>query len=104
MDPPEPTQHSFVVRVRLEETATETGHWTWSGHVTHVPDGSRRYVRSLPDVSDFIAGYLEQMGMSFGWSGLVRKWFRRRHRADPMPPSRPHRSLLEDADDHDASQ
>ena len=55
------TSHSFIVKVWLEETAAEAGHPKWRGHITHVPDGLRRYVESLDDISNFISAYFEAM-------------------------------------------
>jgi hypothetical protein len=55
---PESNTHSFVVKVWLEETAEEAGGARWRGHVSHVPDGERRYVERLQEVTAFIAPYL----------------------------------------------
>ena len=54
---------SFVVRVWLEETATDTEPALWRGHITDIVTGTRRYVQKLDDVSAFIASYLEKMGV-----------------------------------------
>ncbi len=56
---------SFVVRVWLEETATDTEPAVWRGHITDVTTGSRRYVQKLDEIADFIALYLSQMGVVF---------------------------------------
>jgi hypothetical protein len=63
MNPEESPTHSFIVKVWLEETARETRRARWSGHITHVPDGERRYLKDLDGVTDFIARYLEEMGV-----------------------------------------
>lgn len=55
------TSHSFIVKIWLEETAVEAGQAKWRGHITHVPDGVRRYVESLDDISTFISAYLKAM-------------------------------------------
>jgi hypothetical protein len=63
MDPYGSQSHSFVVKVWLEESVEEAGEATWRGHVTHVPDQDRRYVHTLDDILDFIAPYLDLMGV-----------------------------------------
>ncbi len=55
------TSHSFIVKIWLEETAVEAGQAKWRGHITHVPDGVRRYVESLDEISTFISAYLKAM-------------------------------------------
>lgn len=55
------TSHSFIVKIWLEETAAEAGQAKWRGHITHVPDGVRRYVESLDEISNFISVYLTEM-------------------------------------------
>ena len=77
MDLFESNTHSFIVKVWLEETAEEAGQATWRGHITHVSNGERRYLKELDDISMFIASYLEQMGVWFGKRWRVRDWLRR---------------------------
>ncbi len=63
MDPHGFQSQSFIVKVWIEESAEEAGEATWRGHVTHVPDQERRYLHTLDDIVDFIAPYLELMGV-----------------------------------------
>jgi hypothetical protein len=84
VDQVENNTHSFIVKVWLEETAEEAGRAMWRGHITHVPDGERRYVQDLGDVSTFIVPYLQQMGVRIGnrrqvgdWPGRLRACFGR---------------------------
>ncbi len=60
---PDSTNHSFIVRVWLEETAEEAQVARWRGQITHVPSQKRRYVEDLRDLNEFIAGYLQAMGV-----------------------------------------
>ena len=59
MDLSESNTHSFVVKIWLEDEAQVR----WRGHITHVPGGERRYVDDLGEIPDFIAPYLEAMGV-----------------------------------------
>lgn len=68
--------HSFVVRIWIEETAEEAGHAQWRGHITHVPDGTRTYLRSLDDIPAFIGPYLFALGVRSGLSYRLRHWMR----------------------------
>ena len=61
MDTLESTNHPFIVRIWLEESAEEVRRATWRGHITHAPTGKRCYLDSLDDIATFIAPYLEGM-------------------------------------------
>jgi len=63
MDLPETPTHSFIVKIWLEETIAEAGVATWRGHITHVPDGVRKYIDSLNEISAFVIPYLEELGV-----------------------------------------
>jgi hypothetical protein len=66
--------HSFIVKVWLEETAEEAGRATWRGHITHVPSGERRYIQDLDQIRNFVALYLEEMGVRFRARFRVQQW------------------------------
>jgi len=68
---------SFVVRISLEEAAEDGRDPTWSGHVTHVASGERRYLRRLDDIAAFIRPYLERMGVGVPPHGRARTWLER---------------------------
>lgn len=72
----ESTSQSFIVKIWVEETAEEAGEIIWRGHVTHVPSGERRYLRTLDDVSAFIEPYLLRLGVTLGLRSR-RTWRRR---------------------------
>ena len=59
-DWPEPIQHSFIVKIWLEESRRPAGPGTWRGHVTHVPGSERCYFQDLDlsRITEFIADYL----------------------------------------------
>lgn len=70
----EPSTHSFIVKIWLEETAEQSSEAKWRGCVTHVSSGTRRYVESLDAVASFIATYLEAMGVRFGLIAQLKHW------------------------------
>jgi hypothetical protein len=72
--------HSFIVKVWIEEGANKDDDATWYGHVTRVPGGEQRYVRSLSEIGDFIRPYLKAAGIRFGLSARIKKWFSFRSR------------------------
>jgi hypothetical protein len=76
MDEIESEAQSFIVRVWVEERAQEGGQSTWRGHITHVPSGERRYLKNLDEIGDFIAPYLERMGVKLGIRWRMRRWLR----------------------------
>jgi hypothetical protein len=75
MDAFESNSHSFIVKVWLEETAAEAGEARWRGYITHVPSGKKHYLKSLNEITDYIAPYLQEMGVKIRQS---RSWFKRR--------------------------
>lgn len=70
----EPSTHSFIVKIWLEEPARATRRARWRGHITHVQSGERRYLKNLAGVADFIAPYLEEMGVRGARRGRLRGW------------------------------
>jgi hypothetical protein len=81
---------SFVIRLWIEEPATESQKATWRGYISHVgPEGAlgggreartaggaangagasgtapgaRRYVQDLAEITEFLAAFLRQMGV-----------------------------------------
>ena len=78
MDQPEPKVQSFIVKLWLEEADEETGKAVWRGHITHVPGGQRRYLKSQSDLRDFIGPYLEDMSVKRGLAFRLRTWLGRR--------------------------
>ncbi|MCI0396120.1 MAG: hypothetical protein L0332_30125 [Chloroflexi bacterium] len=58
--------HSFIIKIWLEETATEAEQARWRGHITHVPSGNRRYLQDLDEIKSFITPYLERLGIKLG--------------------------------------
>jgi hypothetical protein len=54
---------SFLVKIWIEELTEEPNCRTWRGHITHVPDGKRRYFSSLNELHEFIGRYLKEMGI-----------------------------------------
>jgi hypothetical protein len=77
MDTLESTTQSFIVKVWVEESAREDGREIWHGHITHVPTSQRRYLKNLDEIEDFIAPYLEEMGVKLGIRWRLRHWLRR---------------------------
>jgi hypothetical protein len=73
---PESSIHSFVIKLWLEETAEEAGRarQAWRGYITHVPSEARRYIQDLDEITDFIAPYLEQMGIRLDVRRRLRQW------------------------------
>jgi hypothetical protein len=65
VDDPAGSNHSFIVKIWLEETAEEADRALWRGHITHIPSGKRRYLQTLDQIAAFIIPYLERIGVEF---------------------------------------
>ena len=74
MDLDESRIHSFVIRVWVEEFDELSQRVVWRGHITHVQNRERRLIKSLPEVTAFIAPYLAQMGVRPSWCQQLRHW------------------------------
>ena len=53
------TNHSFVVRIWLEEPAGDNGEIKWRGHITHFPSMLDKYFDDLEDLNNFIRSCLK---------------------------------------------
>jgi hypothetical protein len=67
--------HSFVVKIWREDPAGDPAEARWRGHITHVPSGDRRYLKSLNEVVAFMVPYLVSMGVRVDALGKVLSWF-----------------------------
>ena len=76
MDSLEPGVQSFIVKVWVEDNAETGGQSFFRGHITHVTSRKRRYLKNLGEIEDFIAPYLEEMGVKLGIRWQVRHWFK----------------------------
>ena len=65
--------HSFIVKVWIIEDVNKDGHSTWYGHITRVPGGEQRYLRSLSEIENFIRPYLKAAGIRFRLIDRIRK-------------------------------
>lgn len=74
----ESNTHSFIIKIWLEETLPEAKQALWRGHITHVPDGQRSYLKDLDDIPAFLAPYLQQMGVALPRRWRLRAWLRQR--------------------------
>ncbi len=68
------SNHSFIIRIWIEETAEEAGRVVWRGQIVHVPSGERRHVQDLDSITAFIAKYLDAMGVKHPVRWQVRQW------------------------------
>lgn len=64
MNLPNAINQSFIIRVWIEEPATESQPAVWRGHVTHVPSGARKYIQDLHEIASIIAPYLADLGVN----------------------------------------
>jgi hypothetical protein len=77
MSADEPWVESFVVRISGEHVAGQHNQRVWSGHITHVPDGARRYFQRLDVIPIFISAYLLQHSVRLAPEWWARGWLER---------------------------
>ena len=76
MDFPESQVHSFIVKLWVKQS----GHAGWTiehGYVTRVPDGERRYLRNVSEITDFIESSLGQMEDEAKVRSPFHRWLKR---------------------------
>ena len=56
----QPSPHSFIVRMWLEEPGNKARHETWRGYVTHIPGQERRYFTDVNEIIGFINFWLKE--------------------------------------------
>jgi hypothetical protein len=65
MDTFEATNHSFIVRIWLEEPETGSTCVSWRGYISHVPNGRRQYLTTLSDITAYIEPHVRSFGIQF---------------------------------------
>jgi hypothetical protein len=76
MDEIESEAQSLIVSIWVEERAEGADRGIWRGHIIHVSSGRRRYMENLDEIGDFIAPYLELMGVKLGVPWRMRSWLK----------------------------
>lgn len=61
MELPELANHTFIVRIWLEEPAAHGRVGLWRGSITHMPSGRHSYLAQLDDVNRFMRPYLDNL-------------------------------------------
>jgi hypothetical protein len=77
MDQPQSELQSFIIKVWLE-SGDDRDKVVWSGHITHVPSGERRYLKRLSSIQHFIEPYLVKMGVKPSLGFRFAQWSKRR--------------------------
>ncbi|MCI0391849.1 MAG: hypothetical protein MOB07_24165 [Acidobacteria bacterium] len=54
---------SFIIRFWVDESSQENAPARWRGQITHVPSGEKRYLQNFEEILNFIAPYLEALGV-----------------------------------------
>jgi hypothetical protein len=54
--------HSFVIKLWFDDSDRESEGEAWRGYITHVSSGTRRYLKNLGDILNFIEPYLAAWG------------------------------------------
>lgn len=72
------TNHSFIIKLWSEASAGEGGQVIWRGHITHVPSGTRQYLKSLTEAITFISPYLGEAGLGSDRRHWWQGWFMKR--------------------------
>lgn len=74
MDLLKSSTHSFIIKIWLEERPTEGRGTSWHGHITHVPDGQRRYLKDLNEITVFIKPFLEETTAGVSLRVCLKRW------------------------------
>jgi hypothetical protein len=82
MDIYEVGEHRFIVRIYVEETQEEAGFVAWRGTICHVGVGREEHIeevriKDLNDILNFIASYLQTMGVRLSLYWRLKQWWKR---------------------------
>lgn len=58
------TIHSFIVQIYIDEMEEMPYPTIRFGHITHLPDGERHYIKGLNEITEFIQAHLKLNGVS----------------------------------------
>jgi hypothetical protein len=61
-DPVEPINFSFIIKIWIDQIASEGNPMIWRGRITHVPSGDQRAIQQIDDIIAFITAYLNPIG------------------------------------------
>ena len=70
------TLHSFIIKLWLEDQGKDK-QTVLHGHITHVPSGARRYLKSMSDITTFIREFVEPGEIGAASESRARHWLRR---------------------------
>jgi hypothetical protein len=71
-----PEVHSFIIKLWLDEPPDESDRRQWRGHITHVPSGKRRYLKTLDDILNFVRPCLDSMELAQESPRLISRWLK----------------------------
>jgi hypothetical protein len=74
MDELESISQSFIVKIWIEHSSDTGKRGTWRGYIVDVLNGKKRYLKNLDEIPDFIAPYLEDLGVKVGIRWRMRRW------------------------------
>ena len=61
--PDETKSHSFVLKIWVKEPLDHDETPIWRGRITHVMEGSYKYVKTLNEIIQFLTPYFNSMGI-----------------------------------------
>ena len=70
----EPNTHSFILKLWLDDQASNPHKAIWRGHITHIASGERHHFDSFRDIVALLAPYLEQMDIKLSLFWRVYLW------------------------------
>jgi len=60
-DLPETAVQTFIIKIWVEESASESSDAVWRGHITKVMGGQRRYVKNLDEITSYFRAYIAKI-------------------------------------------
>jgi hypothetical protein len=67
------TQVFLILRVWSEPREIPGAPRVWRLFVEHLPSGERRYLRSIPDLTEFLREYLPELPVGGSWWRLRKR-------------------------------
>jgi hypothetical protein len=76
----ETSNHSFIIKVWLEEPGTKTKKATWRGCIIHMPSGKEKYIKDLNETILFMIPQLKKIGAKIPLQWKIIAWLNLRFR------------------------
>lgn len=71
-------RHVFILRIWRESRELAGKSPEWRGEIECVRSGERRFLKRLHEIAEFVAPYLDEMGVRLEFPWQIKNWLKQR--------------------------